>query len=411
MWHFKTAFLGLLLVLPNSALGFKGFDISNVSYDIESRLDEKDKSLRGSEIISFKTGERTYSELYFYIYQHFHPSFFSLDSAFVNGKSAKVLIPDIGNKDLLRIPLDDTLAPHSSVEVKLYFLLGFGDDIDEYKAAYWRGDFYFGDCYPKLAEFDWEGAVLPDTTKAIPPMKDKRASACGAESYLEETYERMADYRLKMTLPVRFKIIAPGDCQDTLVNSDGTKTQTYEAKRFPRILWIATTNRELLERDFGDFRVYCYYPPKDRKRAEETVNKINVIREYYSEEFGPFPRPQLKVFLMNLPFYLGGMSGDDMLFLSRGGGILDQIVGSKMTLAHEVSHQWWGDAIACGAGTEGWFAEALACYSAELFCSDHKDYCQDKSLLGGWNDKSGLGMYIYAARGDQDESLRGGGVG
>lgn len=411
MWYFKTAFLALLLVLPNSALAFKGFDISNVSYDIESRVDEKGKSLRGSEIIFFKTGERTYSELYFYIYQHFHPSFFSLDSAFANRRSAKVLISDIGDKDLLKIPLEDTLAPHSSVEIKLYFSLIFGDDFDEYNAAYWRGDFYFGDCYPKLAEFDWEGAVLPDTTKAIPPMKEKATSACRTESYLEETYQRMADYQLRITLPARFKIIAGGECQDTLINSDGTKTHIYEAKRFSSIAWIATMNREVLERDFGDLKVYCYYLPEDRKKAEETVNKINMIREYYSEKFGHFPRSQLKVFLLNMPSFLGGASGNDILLLASGEGILDQILGSGMILPHEVSHQWWGGAVACGKGTEGWFAEALASYSAELFCSDHKDCCQDKSLLGGLNDKSGLWLYIAAARADRDESLRGAGVG
>lgn len=407
-------FMCVILIMTlcfSSSFALPNFDISNVTYDIESKLDDSQNLLKGQEIVSFITGEKTYSELWFYIYQHSHPTFFCLDSAFVNGKCSEFLIPELGNKDLLKIPLEDTISPHSSVTAKLYFSLRFGNDPDEYNAFRWVGDFYCGEFYPKLAEFDVEGAILPDTITAIPPVKNNKTLSCGTKSYLEETYLRVANYKLKTTLPSKFKIITSGEFNDSLINSNGTTTHNYKANKFNRIEWIAITNQELLTKDFDNLKVYCYYPPKSKSQAEEMMMNIKKIEEYYSEKFGPFPWTQLKILLMNMPSYIGGASGNDILFLPSGSGLIDKIMGSKMVLPHEVSHQWWGGAITCGTGSEGWFAEALASYSAELFCLKQTATSPRKSVSEDLNDKLALWLYIISARGDLDESLRGSGGG
>ncbi len=394
-----------------SAFADVAFDISQVSYEIDSRLDEGRSSLRGSEIVSFVTGEKTYSELYFYVYQNSHPSFFSLDSVSVNGQRATFSTPDTAHKDLVRISPADTIPPHSQARVKLDFSLRFGGDLDEYQAALWAGDFFCADCYPKLAEFDYEGAVFPDTTTPIYLGNGNDTLTCGTESYLQETYLRMADYRLTITLPANFMLIASGECRDTLANPDGTRTYVYEAKKFPGIVWVATANRELLVRHFEGLEVYSYYPPGHKSEAEKTIQDINNVVDYYSDRLGPFPRDQLKIYLMNMPSFLGGASGNDILLLPVGGGIWDRISSPKTVLPHEVAHQWWGNAVSCGTGPEGWFAEALACYSAELFCSDHKENWPGGGPLGDFNERLALWLYIAAAREDLDRSLRGAGWG
>ena len=406
----KKLALFLLFLFINSSLSWATvpFDISNVSYEINSKLDEQKKILNSFERITFETGEKSYQVIYFYVYQRYNPAYFLLDSAKINEKYVAISWPD---SNLLSLTLQDSLPSNSRVEVKLYFTINFGDNLETYNAAYEDGSFYCGECYPKLAEFDLEGAIPPDTVTPILPEDKNKTLACGTKSYLEETYLRMADYRLKITLPAKFKIITSGEFKDSLTNSDGTKTHIYEAKKFPRILWVAVANRELLTKDFVNFKVYCYYPPEDKRKAEEIMRKIKEIEKYYSEKFGPFPRSQLKILITDIPFSIAGASENDILFLPKGSGIPDKILSSKMVLPHEVAHQWWGSAIPCGTGSEGWFAEALASYSAELFCSSHKDSWSDRSLLGGLIDKSALWIYITAARGDQDESLRGGGGG
>jgi hypothetical protein len=404
----RAIFLLFFFVNPSLLWGVVPFDISNVSYEIDSKLDDQRKTLNCFERITFETGEKSCHAVYFYVYQRYNIAYFLLDSAKINEKPVTFSWPD---STLLFIFPKDSLPSNSRVEVTLSFTIKFGDNLETYNAAYEDDNFYCGECYPKLAEFDLEGAILPDTITPILPVEKNKTLACGTKSFLPETYLRMADYRLKITLPAKFKIITSGEFKDTLINSDGTKTHIYEAKKFPGIVWVGVTNRELLIKDFEDFKVCCYYPPANRRQAEEMMNKIREVTKYYSEKFGPFPRSQLKILLMNMPSFLGGVSANDILFLPSGGGITDKILSSKMVLPHEVSHQWWGNAIPCGTGPEGWFAEALASYSAELFCSDHKDSWPDKNLLGDFTDKSALWLYITAARADQDESLRGSGVG
>jgi hypothetical protein len=406
------AICALVLALSfTSSFAGVAFDISQVSYEIDSRLDEGLTSLQVSETVSFVTGEKSYSELYFYIYQNSHPSFFSLDSVSANGQPATYSTPDTANKDLVKISPADTIPSNSQVRVKLDFSLRFGGDLDEYQAACWAGDFFCAECYPKLAEFDYEGAVFPDTTTPISLGKVNDISTCGTGSYLEETYLRMADYRLTMTFPADFRLIASGECRDTLDNSDGTRTYIYDARKSPGILWIATANRELLAKQFDGLKVCSYYPPGHRSEADKTIQDVKSVIDYYSDRLGPFPRDQLKVYLMNMPSFLGGASGDDILLLPAGGGIWDRISSPKTVLPHEVAHQWWGNAVSCGTGPEGWFAEALACYSAELFCSDHKENWPDPGPLGDLNERLALWLYIAAAREDLDRSLRGAGWG
>jgi hypothetical protein len=406
----KKLAIFLLFFFVNSSLlwGAVPFDISNVSYEIDSKVDDQKKILNCFERITFETGEKSYKAVYFYVYQRYNIAYFLLDSAKINEKPVTFSWSDSA---LLSLFPKDSLPSNSRMEVKLYFTITFGDNWETYNAAFEDGNFYCSECYPKLAEFDHQGAILPDTVTPILPEDKNKTLACGTKSYLEETYLRMADYRLKITLPAKFKIITSGEFKDSLTNSDGTKTHIYEAKKFPRILWVAVANRELLTKDFVNFKVYCYYPPEDKKKAEEIMRKIKEIEKYYSEKFGPFPRSQLKILITDIPFSIAGASENDILFLPKGSGIPDKILSSKMVLPHEVAHQWWGSAIPCGTGSEGWFAEALASYSAELFCSDHKDSWPDKSLLGNLTDESALWLYITAAKADRDESLRGSGVG
>lgn len=151
----KSIFFMVVILMTisyiTSSLAIVNFDISDVSYDIDNRLDESTKTLTGVEKITFKTGANSYKSIYFSIKQNYNPGFFYVDSVQVNGKSVTFSIPE---RELLRIDMKEPLPPWGPVEVKLGFTIKFGDNLDDYNAGYEGGNFYCHDCYPMLAEFD-----------------------------------------------------------------------------------------------------------------------------------------------------------------------------------------------------------------------------------------------------------------
>jgi aminopeptidase N len=98
--------------------------------------------------------------------------------------------------------------------------------------------------------------------------------------------------------------------------------------------------------------------------------------KFLSSELDPFPYQTLEI--TQLPGYLS-QSWPGLIYLSsmafldrderRALGVHDdylELLLSKLMLAHETGHQWWGDAVDWVSYRDEWIIEALANYSALL---------------------------------------------
>ena len=106
--------------------------------------------------------------------------------------------------------------------------------------------------------------------------------------------------------------------------------------------------------------------------AERTANAVR----FFSQQFDPFPYSNLEV--TQLPallsqswpglIYLSSMaflSPDERRVLSTHNPYTELLL-SRLMLAHEAAHQWWGDAVDWASYRDEWMMEALANYSALL---------------------------------------------
>jgi hypothetical protein len=98
--------------------------------------------------------------------------------------------------------------------------------------------------------------------------------------------------------------------------------------------------------------------------------------QFLSREFNPFPYSRLEI--AQLPALLS-QSWPGLIYLSSMAfltptertalGIHDpfsQLLMGEMMLGHEISHQWWGDAVDWDSYRDAWIIEALANYSAAV---------------------------------------------
>ncbi|MGH9569900.1 MAG: M1 family aminopeptidase, partial [Candidatus Angelobacter sp.] len=116
--------------------------------------------------------------------------------------------------------------------------------------------------------------------------------------------------------------------------------------------------------------------PDPAREVQQIARRAAATVAFLSGELDPFPYPNLEI--TQIPGVLS-QSWPGLIYLSslafldrderRAAGVSDpyvELLLSKLMLAHETSHQWWGDAVDSASYRDEWIVEALANYSALL---------------------------------------------
>ena len=114
--------------------------------------------------------------------------------------------------------------------------------------------------------------------------------------------------------------------------------------------------------------------PQPALMVQMTAHEAAATVEFLSRELEPFPYSRLEI--AQLPALLS-QSWPGLIYLSSlafltphdraAMGLRDpylELLFSKLMLAHETAHQWWGDAVNCDSYRDEWIIEALANYNA-----------------------------------------------
>lgn len=142
--------------------------------------------------------------------------------------------------------------------------------------------------------------------------------------------------------------------------------------------------------DGGSMPVAFYiYPTYDYPLNRSAWEKVLGMLSVFGSLYGPYPFLGEKYGLYNFPFG-GGMEHQT---ISGQGGF-----GESLS-AHELAHQWWGDAITCKTWCDIWLNEGFATYS-ECLWSEFKGGSSDFSayrscMLSHKPSSVGGSVYVY----------------
>jgi len=115
---------------------------------------------------------------------------------------------------------------------------------------------------------------------------------------------------------------------------------------------------------FNGIEIACYTFPEHAHRAEDFVWLAKDVLGFYSDRFGEYRFPKFAI--VEIPESYGGGHGDTSFIMLYARAFREDIKRQTEFIAHEISHQWWGNSVGA-LGDEEWLSEGFANYSASLY--------------------------------------------
>jgi len=298
------------------------------------------KSFSGVEIVKLKV-DSTLSE----IKLNAVSSSLIIDSVGLNGVSF------VHENDTLTIQLNKTYLPGEIAEIKIFYRHNNVSD----NAFYVSGGYVFTDCPPEGAR-KWFSCWDRPSDKAL--------------------------WDLHVKVPLTVRLGSTGLLADSIVNADTLIyhwVSEYPASTY--LFTISSRNNFLKHSGFwhklsnpaDSIQFIIYY------KSGENLNTINEIltslTDFYSEKFGDYGLEKIGFATLNASFPWGGMENQTMVNLMPGG------YSNASLIAHEHSHQWFGDLITCGTWADIWLNEGFGTYCDNLWIEHEEGYDTYKNKM------------------------------
>lgn len=213
---------------------------------------------------------------------------------------------------------------------------------------------------------------------------------------IDQPQQKTTD-EIAMTVPAKYVTLSNGRLASQKVNGDGTRTDTWkmELPHSPYLFMMAV----------GDFKIYhdkwrgkdvdYYLEPKYAPYAKQIFGMTPELMEFYSTTLG-VDYPWNKYAQIVVRDYVSGamentsatLHGEQVQLTDRQ--LLDAYYNdSRVDIAHELFHQWFGDYVTCENWTNITMNESFADFS-EMLWAEHK-YGKDEA---GYQNYLDMNQYM-----------------
>ena len=176
-----------------------------------------------------------------------------------------------------------------------------------------------------------------------------------------------ASYRIKVTVPNAYHVVANG----TLVErrrGAGASTWEYDQPE-PMAAYLATVHigRYVERRLESSVPMSVVLPPSGLDRLSDAFGRQPEMMALFERLFGPYPFARYTAVVtedeLEIPLEAQSLS-------AFGSNFLTDDWDSVRLVAHELSHQWFGNSLTVASWRDIWLHEGFACYSEWLWSEE-----------------------------------------
>lgn len=189
-----------------------------------------------------------------------------------------------------------------------------------------------------------------------------------------------ATYDFRVTVPAGITAVANGDLVSTS-SGGGWSTFTWH-NREPMSTYLATvtTGRFGVTTGTtpGGVPYYIAADPRQDSQSHVVLGKLPAMVDYFASVFGPYPYSSAGAVVDDAP-QVG-------YALENQTKPLFDTAPNELTLAHELAHQWYGDAVTLSRWRDIWVNEGFAEFSSWLW-SEHTGQTSARQFFQRWYAK------------------------
>lgn len=203
----------------------------------------------------------------------------------------------------------------------------------------------------------------------------------GAESWFPSNGHPSdkATYTLRLTVPEPFGVVANGTLQETVTSERGTTT--VWTSRDPIATYLVTFQAARLTTEVrqgpGGLPIRVAFADSVPPGQRIIFDKLPEMTVYFSTIFGPYPFESVGGMVVGSPLFFALETQTipvfgEIPFLGNSALTGDELKGYESTVAHELAHQWFGNAVSVLRWQDIWLNEGFATY-AQILWIEHTE--------------------------------------
>ena len=156
-------------------------------------------------------------------------------------------------------------------------------------------------------------------------------------------------------------------------NGDGTKTHHWDGENPMATYLVSIVARIFTELNdsYEEIPIQNFVSPSQVTNATEDFINLPFMMEVYSNLYGDYPFEKYGNAVTSFATY-GAMEHQTMTTLSSS--MITGNHGDETIIAHELSHQWFGDCLTALTWKDIWLSEGFATYSEALYTEEWQGY-------------------------------------